>query len=99
MTILASFNPRYGSGVTVAPGVVSAESPLPAGEKSVCLTNLDTVTCYVRIGAPGITATTADYPVPPSAQVVITKAQDQSAIAYVTGAGAASLHIMTGEGF
>ncbi len=99
MTILASFNPRYGSGVTVAPGVASAESPLPAGEKSICLTNLGTVACYVRVGFSGLTATAADYPIPPSAQVVITKAQDQSAIAYVTASGTASLHIMTGEGF
>lgn len=99
MTVLASFNPRYGSGVIVAPGIASAASTLPAGEKSVCLTNLDTVTCYVRVGPAGVVATTADYPVPPSGQVVITKFQDHNAIAYITAAGTASLHIMTGEGF
>jgi len=99
MTVLASFNPRYGSGVTVAPGVASASSALPVGDKSVCLTNLGSVTCFVRVGASGVVATAADYTVPPSAQVVITKFQDHSDIAYITAAGTASLHIMTGEGF
>lgn len=99
MSALESFNPSYGSGVIVAPGTVSASAALPKTTKSVCLTNLGSTACFVRVGVAGVVATTADYPVPPSAQVVITKFQDYDAIAYVTASGTASLHIMTGEGF
>lgn len=100
MTVLASFNPRYGAGVTVAPGTSSASTLIGRGSKSVCLTNLDSsVVCYVRVGAGSATATTADYPVPGGAQVVITKDQDQDYVAYITSSGTGSLHILPGEGF
>jgi hypothetical protein len=99
MTVLAPFMPAFTQGITVAPGTSSATSTIGAGSKSLCLTNFGSVTCYVRAGFAGISATTADYPVLPNTQVTIEKFQDFTTVAYITASGTGSLHIMPGEGF
>lgn len=100
MAVQASFNPAYGSGVTVSPGAVSASSTVGFGSKALVITNLSsTVVAYVRVGEGSATATTADYPVLPGTQVSISKAQDQNVVAYITASGSSSLHIMAGEGY
>ena len=99
MTVLATFNPSYGTGQIVSPGATSAAVSIGAGEKTVCLTNLADVICYVRVGGSAVVATTADYPVPPGGQVTITKGQDSNYLAHIAPAGGGSLHVMTGEGF
>ena len=79
MAAFETFNPIYTQGVTVAPAAVSAYTVNNwIGSKSLCLTNLGTVICYVRTFkfSDGVkAATTADYPVP-FGQVTITKAED-----------------------
>jgi hypothetical protein len=100
MSVQASFNPAYGTGVTVAPTGTSASSTIGVGSKALVITNLSsTVTAYVRVGTGSTTATTADYPVLPSTQVTISKAQDQNVVAYITASSSSSLHIMAGEGY
>lgn len=99
MTVHATFAPSYTKGVTVAPGVASASSTIGLGSKTLCLTNLSTTVCYVRVSSVAALATIADYPVPAGAQVTISKPQDDSIVSYITAAGAASLHILPGEGF
>lgn len=99
MAYVGTFSPSYGSGIIVAPGTVTASSTIRTGNDSVCLTNTGSVLCFVRVGPAGTVATTADYPVPPLAQVTITKFQDHDTIAYITQAGTAALHVMTGTGF
>jgi hypothetical protein len=100
MTQATTFAPKYGSGVTVSPGAVSANSALGQNNKSLCITNLSlTVVSYVRTGNAGLTATAADYPIPPSAQVSISKPDDHDYIAYIAPATGGSIHIMAGEGF
>ena len=56
---------------------------------------------YVRISfsADGATASIADYPILPNAQVWVSKAQDADTVSYIAPAGGGSLHIMPGEGF
>lgn len=99
MTVLATFNPGYGSGQIVSPGAASASVNIGAGQKTVCITSLNAVQCYVRVGSSGVTASTADYPIPSNGRVTITKFQDHDYIAFIAPAGGGSLHIMTGEGF
>ena len=99
MAIQASFGPAYGTGITVAPTNSSASSTLGRGSKSLVLTNLGSVTVYVRVGETAATATTADYPVLSGTQVSISKNQDSAVIAYITAASTGSLHIMAGEGY
>ena len=50
MTVLATFNPSYGSGQTVAPGAASARVSVGPGQKTLCITSLNAVQCYVRVG-------------------------------------------------
>lgn len=98
-TTTDSFQPNYGSGVTVAPTASSASSSLGNGSLSVVVTNLSaTVTSYVRIGSGAQTATTADYPVLPGTQITLSKARNETTVAYVTASGTGSLHIIAGRG-
>jgi hypothetical protein len=100
MSVQAAFNPAYGTGITVAPTGTSASSTIGVGSKSLVLSNLSTlVPVYIRVGTGATTATTADYPVLPSTQVTISKAQDQNTVAYITSSATGSIHIMAGEGY
>jgi hypothetical protein len=98
-TTTDSFQPSYGSGVTVAPTGTSASSTLGFGSQSVVVTNLSsTVVAYVRIGTGTQTATAADYPVLPFTQVSLSKGRTDNTVAYVTASGTGSLHIIAGRG-
>lgn len=99
MANIEPFDPAYGRGFTVAPGVASASTAIPVGTMSLCLTSRNSVECFVRIGSGSVTATTADYLVPPNGQVTIAKFRDHDTIAYIAPAGGGSLHIIPGEGF
>ena len=98
-TTTDSFQPNYGSGVTVAPTTASASSSLGNGSTSIVITNLSaTITSYVRIGSDTQTATTADYPVLPGTQITLSKDRTETTVAYVTASGTGSLHIIAGRG-
>lgn len=94
------FNPAWGKGITVAPGVASARSSIDPSKRInyLCLTNLSSVTCYVRTGDSAATATAADYPVPANSQVTIRKYEGDTHIAYITASGTSSLHVIPGDG-
>ena len=102
MAALETFNPAYTLGITVSPGAVAGNSTgVGLNAKTLCLTNLGTVTVYVRTykASDGTkTATTADYPVLVNTQVTITKPDDHDAITYI-GAAGGSLHVIPGEGW
>jgi len=99
MATLNTFNPGFGTGVTVAPGSTSARNAMAVGSQSLCLTNLGTVTVFLRTGDVTSVATVADYPLLPAQQTTITRRQDDTHVAYITASGTGSLHIMAGEGF
>lgn len=99
MALIETFQPAYTQGALVSPGAASAASTIGRGSKSLVLTNVGSVLVYVRVGVSGISATTADYPVLPSTQVSIAKAQDFDTVAYIAPLGGGSLHIIPGEGF
>lgn len=100
MANIETFAPAYGQGFSVSPGAASANSDLPAGTTSLCITSRNSVECFIRIGSgAGLAATTSDYLVPPNGQVSISKFRDYDKIAYIAPAGGGSLHIIPGEGF
>lgn len=98
MTIKAPVQPGYGSGQVLTPGAAAATATLRTGSKQLILTNLGTNVCYVRVGQSVANASTADYPVPAGAQVVISKAMDDNQLSHISATGT-TLHVMTGEGF
>ena len=98
MAAVYTFNPSYGTGVTVAPTASTANSAIRSGTQSLCFTNLGTVTVYVRTGNSSEVATAADYPILAGQQVTVTRRQDDTHVAYITASGTGSLHIMGGEG-
>ena len=98
MTTRAPIQPAYGTGLTMTPAAASAAVAIPKGNKQQILTNLGANVCYVRIGAAGVVATAADYPVPAGAQVVVTRSDDDSQLAHISPLGT-TLHVMNGEGF
>ena len=97
MSALQPFSPAYTSGQVVTPAAAAASITINKAAKQVCLTNLGANVCYVRISDVAISATTADYPVPPGMQLVITKADGQTVLSHISAAGT-TLHVMTGEG-
>jgi hypothetical protein len=98
-TTTDSFQPVYGTGTTVSPTGTSNSSTLGAGSLNVVLTNLhSTAVVYVRVGVGAQTATVADYPVLPGTQVTLSKARTDTTVAYITGGGTGSLHIIAGRG-
>jgi hypothetical protein len=100
MSVQASFNPSYTSGITVSPTTSSASSTIGLGSKALVLTNLSaSVLAYVRVGKSGITASTADYPLLPNSQISVSKEQDDTTVAYITSSGTGSIHILPGEGY
>lgn len=99
MTTRAPVQPTYGSGQTLTPAAGSATISIPKGNKQQILTNLGANVCYVRIGATGLgAATIADYPIPPGAQAVVTRADEDSQLSHISPLGT-TLHVMNGEGF
>jgi hypothetical protein len=99
MAVRAPIQPTYGRGQIVSAGAASANVAIDAQAKQVILTNQSVNPIYVRVGAGTQTATTADYPVPPNSQVVISKGDGDNNLAHIAPAGASTLHLMTGEGF
>lgn len=98
-TTTDAFEPAYGNGTTVSPTGSSAYSTLGAGSLNVVLTNLDaSEVVYVRVGEGAQTATVADYPVLPNTQVSLSKGKYDDTVAYITGGGTGSLHIIAGRG-
>ncbi len=100
MTARQPIAPAFGTGQTIAPAAASAVANLTPGSNQLVLTNLGAAVCFVRVAnaADAPVATANDYPIPAGAQVVITKAQGQNALAHICAAGT-SLHVMNGEGF
>jgi hypothetical protein len=99
MANIESFAPAYGQAIVVTPGNTSGSSSIPVNTTSLCITSRNSVECFIRVGTGTITATTADYLVPPNGQVSISKFRDYDKIAYIAPAGGGSLHIIPGEGF
>lgn len=99
MTARQPIQPAYGTGAVLTPAAAAATVALAASNKQIILTNLGLNVCYVRVGQTTVAdASTADYPVPAGAQVVITKSQYDDRLSHISAAGT-TLHIMSGEGF
>lgn len=94
------FAPTFGSGVVVASvTTTSARSTIGVGNKSIAVTNTGgTNAIFVRTGLSDAVATTADMIVQPNQQVFISKPEDHTHVAYITGTSTSSAHIIAGEG-
>lgn len=99
MTARQPVQPAYGSGQTLTPAAAAATVTIAKGNKQLILTNLGANVCHVRVGNTSIAnATTADYPVPAGAQVVISKSDEDDKLSHISASGT-TLHVMNGEGF
>ena len=94
---LRPFEGNRGENKTVSPGAQSASVTVNAVSKSVRLVNSGTNICYVRIGEGAQTATTADLPVRPASEIIVSKGDGENTVAYISAAGT-TLSIQTGEG-
>lgn len=97
MTVRAAFNPKRGANSVVTPAAASASSAIDAVAKAVRLVNSGANICHVRIGTGAQTATTADTPIRAGSDLVLSKADGEDTIAYISAAGT-TLHIQVGEG-
>lgn len=103
MTIRQPIEPSYGSGVISVLGAAGTATVDLPKTRQVIITNQGANPVYVRVGsvmfgASVPAATTADYPVPPNAQVVITRGSDNTRVNLLSPAGT-TVHVMGGEGW
>jgi hypothetical protein len=98
MSALQPFSPAYTQGQIVSATATAASVEIEKHARNVAVSNLNTQIAYVRIGTSGIAATTADFPILPGCQVIITKADGQGTLSYISAVGT-SLHIIPGEGW
>lgn len=94
---LRPFNPHRGANQVVTPAAASASVSVNANAKALRLVNSGAGICHVRIGTGAQTATTADIPIRTGSEVIITKAEGEDTVAYISAAGT-TLHIQDGEG-
>jgi len=94
---LRPFEGNRGENQTVSPGAESASVTVNAVSKSVRLVNSGANICYVRIGASPQTASTADLPVRPTSEIIVSKGDGENTVAYISAAGT-TLSIQPGEG-
>lgn len=106
MSARQPFNPADGSGkslVGAAGEVVQAyPNPLSGDPPQLLLTNIGTAVCYVRVTPQTntVAASTADLPVMPDTQAVITiNYFEPFNVRLAAGATGSTLHVMQGSGF
>lgn len=107
MSVLQSFQPRYGVGAVITTSTTSSSTLIDnmasqsgGGSKAVVVTNQDaTDGVYVKIGVGTQTATTAGYFLPKGAQVCLTKGEYDNHIGLIAVANTPAVHVIVGEGF
>jgi hypothetical protein len=99
VTIRAPVQPAYTTGLIQVIGAAgTGNAAVPKASKQMILTNQGANVVYVRMSVGVAAATTADYPVPAGAQVVISKGDGTDTINWNSPAGT-TLHHMAGEGW
>jgi hypothetical protein len=98
MSARQPFIPKFGGAANIAVTTTSQSVALGKDSKSLCITNLSTGLCWIRVGVGVQTATTSDYAVLPNSQVVISKDHDADQLG-VIGFAATTLHVIPGEGW
>jgi hypothetical protein len=98
MAIWRPFNPQYGANQSVTAAGTSASITIDANSKSVRVVNTgSTNVAHFRIGTGAQTATAADCPILPGESLIVSKAEGQDTLAYISGSGT-TLQVQTGEG-
>ena len=100
MTIRAPFQPSRGGNQVVSPAAASATVTISGGSKSVRLVNSGSSNiCHVRIGTAesAATATTSDLPIRANSEIIVSKAEGEDTVAFISASGT-TLHIQPGEG-
>lgn len=101
MSAKQPFSPHYGTNqiLTAAAGALVAN--IDPVDKNVRIVNTGSNIAYIRIYASTTTAqvaTTADFPIPAGVISIITKADGQDRMSYISATGT-TLQVMSGEGW
>lgn len=94
-----AFYPAWNKAVTLTTAVTTSNTEVGLGNRVIVVTNQDgTDGVYVSAGDSSVTASTADYYLPPNGQVALTKDQRFTHVAAIAVANTPAIHIMPGEG-
>lgn len=98
---LKTFEPAYGSGVTISATTSSSRVAVQNANftESLVLTNTGSDFAYIRPGSSTVVATAADYCLLPGQQVSITWPREVTHVAALAGSSSTSVHIIPGNGF
>lgn len=97
MTVRAAFQPRRGANLVVSPAAGTASQSIDPIAKSIRFVNAGTNICHVSVGRGTLSASTADTPILPNSEFVMSKGDGDDVVAYISALGT-TLHIQTGEG-
>lgn len=93
--------PTYGAGQSLSIGTSTQNLALSASGaemSNLYLYNSGSAAVYVRVGKGAQTATTADFPIPPGAAVVIGKPIGADNLAGIAGSGTNVLMVIPCDG-
>lgn len=95
-----AFRPAPGGNVTISATTSTSTTELTSdGDfRNICVTNSGTDIVYVRLGKSTVAATSADYPVLPNSQVILSKDINDKYIAVIAASGTPTVYAMPGEG-
>ena len=98
---LKTFEPAYGSGITISATTSSARGAITNAlfTESLVITNTGSDFAYIKPGNSDVTATSADYCLLPGQQVSITWSRDVTHVAALAGTSSTSIHVIPGNGF
>lgn len=106
MSILAPFNAKLGSTAAVTASAIAADAAVDPDSKQFMVTNIGSQLIFVRPAFAGTSnaATTADIPVLPNSQSILTKQgsgqQGHSRVSVIAPGGTGStVYVTSGEGW
>lgn len=90
------FQPSYT--ISLAASTTAISKPIPAAGTSVLVTNAASDYTFVRLGSPGVIATSTDIPVPAGARLLLHAPEPVNAISVVLNSGTGTVFVSRGTG-
>lgn len=90
------FQPSYT--VAIAAGTTPAIQSVPPAGNSLLVTNAATDYAFIRLGTPGVVATTSDIPVPAGARLLLNAPDYVTAVSVLLNSGNGTVFVSRGSG-
>lgn len=90
------FQPSFT--IAISAGTTSTASSVPPGGSSILVTNAAADYAFVRLGTPGVVATTSDLPIPAGARLLLNAPDYVTAVSVLLNSGNGTVFVSRGSG-